>query len=107
MQIKACELMDDALKYAASNADRLYYSITMIGDCCDASINLSIIEREKISTRFLNGSISGIRWMAYKSGNNRHIYKFCCYGNTMIEAGLRCFVWSVLGEYVEIPEELI
>jgi hypothetical protein len=54
-----------------------------------------IIEREKITPEW-----TGENWMAYI----RHDDEF--FGPTPLIAAMRCYVASVLGDTVEIPEEL-
>lgn len=55
-----------------------------------------IIEREEIETRKANSK----EWGAWKDGVG------CIHGPTPLIAAMRCYVASMLGDEVEIPEEL-
>lgn len=66
-----------------------------------------IIERENITMmRTISGSEFG--WIAWKNGERGpHKNEFSQYGPTQLIAAMRCFVVSVLGEEIEVPEELL
>ena len=55
----------------------------------------SIIDRERISVVDVNGS----EWRAFNGRNEQR-------GSSFIEAGLRCYVMSKYGMFVEIPDDL-
>jgi hypothetical protein len=58
----------------------------------------AIIEREMIELV----PVSGALWEAYK--RNQHIPND---GTTPLEAAMRCYVASKLGDEIEVPEELL
>lgn len=65
-----------------------------------------IIEREKIEWQWLPAPDKAHQYGARKpslGGLNR---TFCMDGPTVLVAAMRCFVASVLGDTVEVPEEL-
>lgn len=68
----------------------------------DYSTNLAlgggILEREGISTRCIGHNINGFVWDASSYGEDEEIE-----GPTALIAGLRCHVFSLLGEKVKIP----
>lgn len=64
-----------------------------------------IVDREDISIidkRFLGHPER--KWMAYQYGGLMHESQF---GPTHMVAAMRCYVFSKLGDFVEIPEELL
>jgi hypothetical protein len=61
----------------------------------------AIIERENISITGTN-----FPWWECDSGWYAHIGDCYSYGSTPLVAAMRCYVASVLGDEVEIPEEL-
>jgi hypothetical protein len=62
-----------------------------------------ILDREKITLSSLFWEKDG--WKAWKWKD--HDAAFDHFGPTMLIAGLRCFLASRLGEYAEVPEELL
>jgi len=60
-----------------------------------------IIEREKIDVDFMRGDME---WKACWFGPEEYNTS---YGSTPLEAAMRCYVASKLGDEVEVPEELV
>lgn len=74
----------------------------------------SIIEREKIATSPLTDGTwnayvaNGTRWVPRnQSGVEVYNWEFKQTGSTLLIAAMRCYVSSVLGDQVEVPDELI
>lgn len=61
----------------------------------------SILAREGITISFQG---AGCDWYAETSRKDPF---FSCYGPTPLIAAMRCYVSSVLGDQVEVPDELI
>ena len=59
-----------------------------------------IIEREEMSVEHCNTDTSDSPWSACSAGGKYH------FGPTPLIAAMRCYVASVLGDTVDIPEEL-
>lgn len=85
--VAKCEEDEDALMHILRGA--LQYST-------DWAQGGPIIEREKMSIEW-----TGEDWMAY-IWHDREVFGF-----TPLIAGMRCYVASMLGDEVEIPNELI
>jgi hypothetical protein len=62
-----------------------------------------IIEREKICIEGRPGSLEG--WAAHYSKLRESLY-FYSIGATPLEAAMRCYVASKLGDDIDVPEEL-
>lgn len=60
---------------------------------------MELVESELISVKYSNG-----HWIAEKDDQELTAKSFV--GKTLLEAAMRCFVFSVLGDEVEIPKEL-
>lgn len=60
-----------------------------------------IIEREKIT---ITGE--GFPWWECQKGWYAHIGDLYAWGDTPLEAAMRCYVASKLGNEVDVPEEL-
>lgn len=102
MKVKTSELTGAALNWAAAKCEvivigRLYGN----GDySSNWFYGRPIIEREKIMVEPFDPVWRAAIW-DYEIG-------FCCFyrGKTPLEAAMRCYVGSKLGEEVEIPDEL-
>jgi hypothetical protein len=80
----------------------------------DANYGLPIIEREGISVVLISDS-QGLAWQASKQSDGggarpEDVISEAVWfqrGKTILEAGLRCYVESKLGNLIDIPERLI
>ena len=107
--MKTAELTGAALDWAAAtaNGDKIilneedwhWYST-------DWSQAGPIIEREHIEWQWLPSSSKDHRYGARKPGLSGAKRTFCMDGPTVLVAAMRCYVASVLGDTVDIPEEL-
>ena len=133
MKIKTFELKGKALDYAVAIAKGVPSSDILIAHnriyrrCRDEDGNLTgsyqtgpeflfhkmweaagpIIEREGISLKFLESADTKSRWVAKQKPSLRNVKPAGAYGQTALEAAVRCYVSSKLGPEVEIPGELL
>jgi Protein of unknown function (DUF2591) len=108
MKAKTSELSGAALDWAVAKCEGEQYEWESASKACRSKKNYSIdwsqggpiIERERIETVHLH---SPEEWMA-------HIQMFKDYisasGKTPLEAAMRCYVASKMGDEVEVPDEL-
>lgn len=107
--MKTSELTGAALDWAVAQAEGKTWSVWRFVEWhSDGDLNYStdwaeggaIIEREEISIE------SGVEWTAYCWIDKKDEQ---AYGNgkTPLEAAMRCYVASTLGDEVEVPEELM
>lgn len=68
----------------------------------DWALGGAIIERENISITGTN-----FPWWECDTGWYAHIGDHYAHGSTPLEAAMRCYVASKLGDEVEVPEELM
>jgi hypothetical protein len=109
MKIKTSELTDAPLRWAVARCEGAVsddiddFCLSLEGEYAyptDWAQGGPIIEREKIATRF--DSDEG-EWQATIEELDGWTYGW---GSTPLIAAMRCFVFSRLGDEVEIPEEL-
>jgi hypothetical protein len=106
MKLKTSELTGTALDWAASKCEGIewepgdfaagYYQ-PGFAPSTDWADGGPIIEREKIEL-----FIRDEKWFAYSSNSTPEDF----YGETPLIAAMRCYVASVLGDEVDVPEEL-
>lgn len=109
-KVKVSELSGNALDWAVAKCegDDLEYGLT---DDERYSTNWAqggpIIEREEIDTTFARPY-----WYAYMSERSEIMpydtdQQICeTFGDTLLQAAMRCYVASKMGEEVEVPDEL-
>ena len=103
MKLKTNELTGAALDWAVAQAEGLDYFYPEIGPSqpdysTDWAHGGPLIEREKIEL-----FIRDEKWFAYSSNSTPEDF----YGETPLIAAMRCYVASVLGDEVDVPEELV
>lgn len=121
MKTKTQDLVDAALDWAVASIEKLPADLLIWSDgqpvikrtvlgCtdllrCEFSTNWAqggpIIEREKIT---ITGE--GFPWWECQKGWYAHIGDLYTWGDTPLEAAMRCYVASKLGREVDVPEEL-
>jgi hypothetical protein len=92
----------------------LYSADPNYAPCIDPAIAWPIIERERPWVRGSADASPAIadlvtpdrKWFAYASLRHEGGDFHCYYGETFLIAAMRCYVASVLGKEVEVPEEL-
>lgn len=96
--VATCEGKENAWVMYCLKGGALQYST-------DWALSGPIIEREEISIarEFAEGCIE---WAAWTPAPIRDDAEAFGYGPTPLIAAMRCFVASVLGDEVEVPEEL-
>ena len=74
----------------------------------DREISGPIIEREKIDLEYRKQSFGdGVpHWHACHPKNYGGLIRYTGYGPTPLVAAMRCYVKSVMGDLVQVPEEL-
>ena len=118
--MKTAELSGAALDWAVASIELTghddYTNVLMVtvGDDNDWKYNPStdwsqagtIIEREEISIsrEFLSGRVE---WAAWTPAPFRDDAEAFGYGTTPLEAAMRCYVASKLGDEVEVPDDLL
>ena len=119
MKIKTCELEKSALNWAVAKCEGhidnpdswLYQALETDTEHYYPSTRWSIagpiIEREGISLKFLEITDAKARWVAKQKQTLRKVKPEAVYGQTPLEAAMRCYVSLNLGEEVEIPDELL
>ena len=109
--MKVSELTGAALDWAVAECEGLDYWHPEIGPAqpeysTDWAQGGPLIEREEISIsrEFASGRIE---WAAWTPAPIRDDAEAFGYGPTPLIAAMRCYVASVLGDEVEVPEELM
>jgi hypothetical protein len=109
MKIKTSDLTLLALDWAAAKCE-VGEDISEIDDphfySTDWAIGGPIIEREEISIS-REFAASKVEWAAWTPAPIRDDAEAFGYGPTPLIAAMRCYVASVLGGEVDIPEELL
>ena len=116
--MKTAELTGAALDWAVAKCEGLeiYFDdgfVCLVGQpfdtawrCWNPSTDWAqggpIIEREKIAITGTN-----FHWWECDNGWYAHIGDRYSHGSTPLEAAMRCYVASKLGDEVEVPEELM
>jgi hypothetical protein len=107
MKIKTSDLTLLALDWAVAKCE-VGEDISEIDDphfySTDWAIGGPIIEREKIRLNCGDGTW-GVAEGVWEAAHPRNIY--VSFGPTPLVAAMRCYVASVLGGEVDIPEELL
>ena len=102
MKVKTSELQDKALDWAVMQCEEF------VEDVFEPSEYWGdggpIIEREKIRLNCGDGTW-GVAEGVWEAAHPRNIY--VSFGPTPLVAAMRCYVASVLGGEVDIPEELL
>lgn len=100
--MKASNLTGAALDWAVSKAEGLeYFSEFLYTPSKSWEQGGAIIERENISITGTN-----FPWWECDQGWYAHIGDLYATGDTPLIAAMRCYVASVLGDAVELPEKI-
>ena len=108
--MKTNELTGAALDWAVAECEGTLHDDGTVPDYFQPSTDWeqggAIIESEEISIsrEFISGRIE---WAAWTPAPFRDDAEAFGYGKTPLEAAMRCYVASKLGNEVQIPEELI
>lgn len=101
MKIKTNELTGAALDWAVAKCEDTLLDSTLYEYSIDWAWGGPIIEREKIDLSFIGHEINGFQiWRAEKLG------VWGEEGFSPLVAAMRCYVGSVIGNEVEVPDEL-
>ena len=104
------ELTGAALDWVVAKCEGTLHDDGTVSDYFQPSVDWeqggAIIEREEISIsrEFASGKVE---WAAWTPAPFRDDAEAFGYGTTPLEAAMRCYVASKLGDEVEAPEELI
>ena len=105
--MKTSELTGHALNWAVARCEGGVGADQLIGTWYSPSTNWAqggpIIEREKMSLSCGDGTW-GVAEGKWEASHPKCLYVE--HGATPLEAAMRCYVVSVLGDEVEIPEEI-
>jgi len=108
--MKTSELQGAALDWAVAKCEVGAEFISEIDDphfySTDWAICGPIIEQEHIEWQWLPSSSKDHQYGARKPSFGGTKRTFCMDGPTVLIAAMRCYVASVLGDTVDIPEEL-
>ena len=107
MKIKTSELTGAALDWAVAKCEDFSVRWGFDDDCPEYSSNWAqggtIIEREGISLYLDTNNL----WQANIFDGNPAVFGAGIEGSTPLIAAMRCYVASVFGDEIEIPDELM